>query len=207
MFRSWGRIGTTIGGTKLDSFNSDLNKAKELFRFLYEERTGNVWDNHKNFQKLPGRMYPLMVDYGDVESNSQVEALDASNSKLKKPVQDLIMMIFDLDLMKKTMVEFEINLDEMPLGKISKSQILMAYSVLTELQSFISEKEEDLKPNQHALLIEATNRFYTLVPHNFGMKTPPLLDNLDIIKVGISVTCNHKLRFYLVLSVRPVTDE
>ena len=26
-------------------------------------------------------------------------------------------------------------------------------------------------------------RFFTLIPHDFGMQKPPLLDNLDLIKV------------------------
>ena len=32
------------------------------------------------------------------------------------------------------------------------------------------------------MILDASNRFYTLVPHDFGMKKPTLLDNLDKIK-------------------------
>ena len=32
-------------------------------------------------------------------------------------------------------------------------------------------------------ILDASNRFYTLIPHDFGMKKPPLLDNLELIKV------------------------
>lgn len=32
--------------------------------------------------------------------------------------------------------------------------------------------------------LDATNRFYTLVPHDFGMKKPPLLDTAEIVKVN-----------------------
>ena len=32
-------------------------------------------------------------------------------------------------------------------------------------------------------LLDASNRFYTLIPHDFGMKKPPLLDNKDVVKV------------------------
>ena len=42
-------------------------------------------------------------------------------------------MIFDVDSMKKAMLEFEIDLKKMPLGKLSKAQIESAYKVLTEL--------------------------------------------------------------------------
>lgn len=31
--------------------------------------------------------------------------------------------------------------------------------------------------------LDCTNRFYTLVPHDFGLKKPPLLKSADVIKV------------------------
>jgi len=31
--------------------------------------------------------------------------------------------------------------------------------------------------------LDASNRFYTLIPHDFGMKKPPILDTADAIKV------------------------
>ena len=31
--------------------------------------------------------------------------------------------------------------------------------------------------------LDCTNRFYTLVPHDFGLKKPPLLNSADVIKV------------------------
>lgn len=34
-----------------------------------------------------------------------------------------------------------------------------------------------------ALILDLSNRFYTLIPHDFGMKKPPLLSNLDYIQV------------------------
>ena len=44
--------------------------------------------------------------------DAEVKRLDAnagSNSKLSKPVQDLIRMIFDVDSMQKAMLEFEVR--------------------------------------------------------------------------------------------------
>ena len=31
-------------------------------------------------------------------------------------------------------------------------------------------------------LLDASNRFYTLIPHDFGMQKPPLLDNTELIQ-------------------------
>ena len=58
VFRSWGRISTTIGSTKLDSF-CNLEEAREAFENLYEERTGNFF-GEKKFVKYPGKYYKVM---------------------------------------------------------------------------------------------------------------------------------------------------
>lgn len=78
--------------------------------------------------------------------------------------------------MKRQMIEYELDLKKMPLGKLSKKQIEHAYSVLTELQELKSKEENQSK------ILDASNRFYTLIPHDFGLKKPPLLDNDAIIK-------------------------
>ncbi|KAM7303813.1 poly [ADP-ribose] polymerase 1 [Ixodes scapularis] len=103
------------------------------------------------------------------------------NSKLHRAVQELICMIFDMDNFKKTMVEFEIDLTKMPLGKLSKRQIQQAYSVLTELSELIKNGGSESK------FLDASNRFYTLIPHDFGMRKPTILNNEELIKQKIGM--------------------
>jgi hypothetical protein len=62
LFRSWGRTRTKIGGQKTDEKNS-LENALRHFVKLYEEKTGNVWSNRTNFQKVSGRYVPVDLDY------------------------------------------------------------------------------------------------------------------------------------------------
>ena len=78
VFRSWGRVGTTIGGTKLEvkleltsceSVNTQLliyfgnqefeskHDAQRDFEFQYEDKTGNKWKNRDNFQKVVFSLY------------------------------------------------------------------------------------------------------------------------------------------------------
>ena len=73
----------------------------------------------------------------------------------------------------------------MPLGKLSQRQLLQAYSVLKEAMELVQkESKEDVKSvNSRAKYIELTNRFFTLVPHDFGVNTPPVLNTEEIIKV------------------------
>ncbi|KAG2468467.1 PARP1 polymerase, partial [Polypterus senegalus] len=155
VFRSWGRVGTTIGGNKLDKF-SDKNSAIDAFVSIYEEKTGNTWHSAK-FTKFPNKFYPLEIDYGqDEEAVRRLTASAGTKSVLAKPVQELIKMIFDVESMKKAMVEFE----TVSTGG-TESQVL-----------------------------DLSNRFYTLIPHDFGMKKPPLLNNLDYIQAKVQMLDN-----------------
>lgn len=172
LFRSWGRIGTTIGGNKLEEMS--LEECIEQFESLYMEKTGNDWTNKQHFVKMPNRMYPIDIDHG----NEEVASLDSDiKSNLLKPIQDLMRLIFDVAEMKKVMLEFEIDMDKMPLGKLSKKQIEKAYAVLTELQEILKKSNID-----HTTLIDASNRFYTLIPHNFGIAGPKILETSEEIK-------------------------
>ncbi|KAK5903551.1 hypothetical protein CgunFtcFv8_007323 [Champsocephalus gunnari] len=183
VFRSWGRVGTTIGGNKLDKFH-DKNSAMDNFLGVYKEKTGNTWST-SNFTKYPNRFYPLEIDYGqDEEAVKKLTASAGTKSKLAKPIQELIKMIFDVESMKKAMVEFEIDLQKMPLGKLSKRQIQSAYSLLTDVQQAVTESLSE------AHILDLSNRFYTLIPHDFGMKKPPLLNSLDYIQNKVQMLDN-----------------
>lgn len=110
-----------------------------------------------------------------------------STSKLQKSVQDLICMLFDVEAMKRTLIEFELDLTKMPLGKLSKKQLEKAYGILSQAQELL-----DSKAVSKTKLVDVSNQFYTLIPHDFGRKTPPVLDNCEIIKV-IRSSCMDKV--------------
>ncbi|XP_030371333.1 poly [ADP-ribose] polymerase [Scaptodrosophila lebanonensis] len=174
VFRSWGRIGTTIGGSKVEEY-ATFDDAFNVFREVYADKTGNSFADRANFIKVPGRMYPIDIEYeGDVPVNNDVETQVLS--KLEPPVQSLIKLMFDIDNMKRTMKEFQIDMEKMPLGKLSLKQIQNAYTVLTEIYQLIQSC------GNGALFIDATNRFFTLIPHNFGVSVPPVLDTVEQVE-------------------------
>ena len=181
VFRSWGRVGTTIGGTKLQNYE-DKHEALREFEFLYEEKTGNRWKNRKDFKKVAGKFYPLDIDLG--ENNEEIKKLSVKDSKssLAKPIQELVTLVFDIERMKSAMVEFEIDLTKMPLGKLSRKQVETAYKILTEVQDMIRNSS-----GSDSKYLDASNRFFTLIPHDFGMKSPPRLDNPDLVKSKIDM--------------------
>ncbi|KAI5636400.1 poly(ADP-ribose) polymerase catalytic domain-containing protein [Phthorimaea operculella] len=138
LFRSWGRIGTTIGGSKTEECKS-VHDALNKFGNLYMEKTDNPWECREYFEKVPGGYYPIEVDYGDDTDGKRSKLQVDKNCKLPEPVQKLVVKIFDIDVMKKTLLEFELDTEKMPLGKLSKKQIKAGYKVLTELLNYIEQ--------------------------------------------------------------------
>jgi len=184
VFRSWGRVGTATGGTKVEDFYT-LEKALSSFNFIYFDKTGNEFGS-KEFVKLPYKFFPLDIDYGadDEEMRKNLDKA-GSNSKLLPSVKDLVRRIFDIASMKKAMLEFEIDLTKLPLGKLSKKQMQRAYALLTEITEIISKD-----PVEKNKMMDYSNRFYTLIPHDFGYDQPPCLESDDLIKTKTAMLDN-----------------
>ncbi|KAL8548020.1 hypothetical protein ACS0TY_007353 [Phlomoides rotata] len=164
VFRKWGRVGSEkIGGNKLEEMsNSD---AIQEFKRLFLEKTGNsweAWERKKDFQKKPGRFYPLDIDYG-VKDSSRKKQLDFTSSKLAPQLVELMKMLFNVETYRAAMMEFEINLSEMPLGKLSKNNIQKGFEALTQIQNLLNSTEHPPAVKE-SLIVDASNRFFTVIP-------------------------------------------
>ncbi|XP_020806219.1 poly [ADP-ribose] polymerase [Drosophila serrata] len=168
IFRSWGRIGTTIGNSKIEVFDTIIPAIK-VFQKVYFDKTGNDFEKRDNFVKITGHMYPIEIQYDDKPNICLHETQTSVNSSLDASVQNLIRLMFDVDFMKRTLMEFHIDMEKMPLGKLSVIQVQSAYKVLSEIFELIKSGSSNVK------LIDATNRFYTLIPHSFGIQSPDLI--------------------------------
>jgi poly [ADP-ribose] polymerase 1 len=169
LFTSWGRTGTNIGGSKVDVLGS-ADLAITQFEKIYMEQTGNEWKLRANFKKLPGKFYPIDINYSDrIETNTKIA------SKLAPQVKELMKMIFDVNNMQMTMEEFKLDMQKMPLGKLSVNQLQAAYEALSEIQNAINAGSSSNK------LVGLSNKFFTLIPHNFGLEKAPVLDTLKKI--------------------------
>ncbi|CAH9132809.1 unnamed protein product [Cuscuta epithymum] len=165
VFRKWGRVGNEkIGGIKLD--NMSKSDAILDFKRLFLEKTGNTWEAWErkvDFHKKPGRFYPLDIDYGVDKSASKQKNIDYTNSKLAPQLIELLKLLFNVETYRDAMMEFQINLSEMPLGKLSKSNIQKGFEALTEIQNLLMRSNVD--PSfKESLIIDASNRFFTMIP-------------------------------------------
>ena len=80
-----------------------------------------------------------------------------SSSTLKREVEDLVRLIFDVEKMREAMLEFELDLQKMPLGKLSKNQIRAAYSVLSDALAALDLSGTDNVKD--AKIMEASNKY------------------------------------------------
>lgn len=165
VFRKWGRVGNEkIGGTKLEEMSK--TDAIREFKRLFLEKTGNpweAWEQKTNFQKQPGKFYPLDIDYG-VRQGPKRKVLNEMKSSLAPQLLELMNMLFNVETYRAAMMEFEINMSEMPLGKLSKENIQKGFQALTEIQNLLDNIGHQELSLRESLIVAASNRFFTLIP-------------------------------------------
>jgi len=171
----WARVGQ-VGQSKLEPCHT-LDKAKSNFAAKFCDKTSNQWDDRQDFVKVPGKYMLMDIDYGAEDAEDPGPASPAAAQGVKVPecklhtrVQDIIKMISDVKMMTAAMAELEIDVKKMPIGKISKGQVKKGYEVLTRIA-------EALKANKGgAVLASLSSDFYTVIPHDFGMKVPAVIN-------------------------------
>ncbi|CAK7346440.1 unnamed protein product [Dovyalis caffra] len=104
----------------------------------------------------------LLNDYG-VPKQVTRKSRNRTDSKLAPPVIKLMKMLFNVERYRAAMMEFEINMSEMPLGKLSKSNIQNGFEALTEIQNLFNSNAHDPSVKE-SLIIDASNKFFTVIP-------------------------------------------
>lgn len=170
LFTSWGRIGDDkVGNSKVQPFKSAIEACTE-FKKVYKDQTGNSFDEHSS-KKNPGKYYPVDINFkNDVKMNTKTP------SKLRPELLKLMKLIFDIKLMDKALKLFKLDLERMPLGKLSSKQIDKAEKTLNEIADAIKKKKNEQE------LTGLSEKFYTLVPHCFGNEKIPIINTYAKVK-------------------------
>ncbi|XP_040262819.1 protein mono-ADP-ribosyltransferase PARP3 [Bufo bufo] len=180
----WGRVGEG-GQSKLSSLDG-LDSAKKDFEKKFKDKTKNNWSDRENFTPHAGKYTMIEVEHDDDEEETgeavvKVDTVDGVCKKVRpcsldKPTQDLVSLIFSSDMFKDAMQTMNLDIKKMPLGKLSKAQIAKGFDALEELQAALDRKANKSR------LSELSSRFYTIIPHNFGRLTPPVIDSLEVLQ-------------------------
>ncbi len=187
----WGRVGETgqsalVGPTTLAS-------AQKAFESKFKDKTKNAWDNRKSFKAVAGKYTLIEVDHSASEEDAEeleakLKGIDAEAAKLQKKtakktapsklhpsLEKFMHLIFDQDMMKGAMASFDIDVKKMPLGQLSHAQVKKGFDVLEDL-------EEAIKKSKKSEIMNVTSHFYTVIPHSFGRRVPPVIDTLELLQ-------------------------
>jgi len=193
----WGRVGEDGQSKMLGGGNHDLAMAE--FEKKFKDKTGNAWEDRATGPIKPKKYAFIERSYEDSDSEGEEDLPGAENrkkmkkeegaeeeevveSKLPKPVQRLLKLIFNQEYFNNTFNSFNYDAKKMPLGKLSKSSLMRGYEVLKTLSNMVggtgmSEEIETL-----------SNQYLSLIPHVVSRSSrPPILDNMDMIKSEIEL--------------------
>ncbi|CAH8871033.1 unnamed protein product [Trichobilharzia szidati] len=208
----WGRVGK-CGQNKLESFSSNLQAAKDCFERKFFDKTLNRWEDRANFEKQNGKYDMVELDYGVQEQNVAPKKKKAKEVKSRLPVavQVLIQLICDINNMEQVMHELKYDSRRAPLGKLSTTQIRAGYTALNNISKIVnalsalnqtSDAKKETKSRGRLKrvknnaserqkleeqLVSACNDFYTRIPHDFGMRIPPVIRTLPDVKSKIEL--------------------
>lgn len=116
--------------------------------------------------------------------NSSLAASPSSKlpvSELDTRLQSFVKLVMDVNVMQRQITAMGINIEELPLGKLTKTQIERGYGVLAQISDAIKNKSviKDL-----TLLSSA---FYTLIPHQTsGKKRPRVIVTEEEVKCKLN---------------------
>lgn len=173
-FIRYGRIGD-VGTIIENSYSSEII-AVDAFQKQFRSKTGNKWGNKNDFVKKSGKYFLSEVSYEeelkDIPENKPSKINDICAHDIR--VQEIIKLISDIQMMKNTLVQLDIDTRKMPLGKIKSSQIEKASELLNNILKYIENKDFDKCE-------DLSSEYYTLIPIACGRKKPPIINNFDII--------------------------
>uniref|UniRef100_A0A3P9HMQ5 Poly [ADP-ribose] polymerase n=1 Tax=Oryzias latipes TaxID=8090 RepID=A0A3P9HMQ5_ORYLA len=179
----WGRVGK-VGQNSLTACGGDLLKAKDIFKKKFFDKTRNEWEQRGSFVKVAGKYDMVFMDYStnEKENTTVVDAATNKRScKLDPKVQSLLELICDLKAMEECVLEMKFDTRKAPLGKLTSEQIRAGYAALKKIEECLKRKGSSRD------LLEACNQFYTRIPHDFGLRPPPVIHTDAELKEKISL--------------------
>uniref|UniRef100_A0A673B566 Poly [ADP-ribose] polymerase n=1 Tax=Sphaeramia orbicularis TaxID=375764 RepID=A0A673B566_9TELE len=176
----WGRVGK-VGQNSLTACGGDLLKAKDIFKKKFLDKTKNEWEHRASFEKVAGKYDMVMMDYSTDQKASVDSAPKKKTSNLDVKVQSLLELICDLKAMEECVLEMKFDTRKAPLGKLTSEQIRAGYTALKRIEDCLKKKGSNRE------LLEACNQFYTRIPHDFGLKTPPVIRTEEELKEKIEL--------------------
>lgn len=83
--------------------------------------------------------------------------------------------------MEECVLEMKFDTRKAPLGKLTTEQIRAGYAALKKIEECLKKKGSNRD------LLDACNQFYTRIPHDFGLRPPPIIRSEEELKEKIEL--------------------
>ncbi|KAF9877171.1 hypothetical protein CkaCkLH20_05437 [Colletotrichum karsti] len=192
----WGRVGDSGQNAVLG--NGSLDDALKQFDKKFKDKSGYSWADRGKDPKpskyaFVERSYePDSEDDDDAddvvkadEEAPEKKKAEAKKCTLPKPVEELMGLIFNMGYFASAMSSMDYDANKLPLGKLSKGTILRGFQTLKNLSELLGDPSlADTKYSTTfaAAIEQLSNQFYSLIPHAFGRRRPPIISTNDMLK-------------------------
>ena len=195
----YGRVGDS-GTTHIKYNGPSLDDAILEFKKAFKSKSGNNWEDRANFVEKKGKYVLVDLETKDERIEATQRALDGAGvtvaaCTLPKETQMLVDFLFDRDMLQSSMADLQIDLSRLPLGALSQRQVARGMATLEKLQEELYKARPSTKT-----LVELSNDFYTIIPHNFGRSRPPVIETqqrlqekLDMLAVLGDITTAQEM--------------
>ncbi|KAF3919977.1 hypothetical protein AA313_de0209398 [Arthrobotrys entomopaga] len=178
----WGRVGE--GGQNKLMQGYDLAGALKEYNKKFKDKTGVTWEDRLKADR-PNKYTYLEKDYAPPDEENKKpkkeEDEDVVECKLPDQTQTVMNLIFNKDFMQQSMANLNYDSRKLPLGRLNKNTLSQGYNQLKAIS-------EALAANSNRSALEnLTNRYYSIIPHDFGRNRPRVIDNDRTLKDEIEL--------------------
>lgn len=97
---------------------------------------------HKKVSSKTGKGYKAIdISFGGDDKAPKAEESKFAESKLPKPVKELMNLVFNFDLIKASAVKIGFDVQRMPLGQLSSDQVQRGIACLKQIEQLILSKK------------------------------------------------------------------
>jgi len=188
----WGRVG--VKGQNAMLGTGSLSDAIKQFEKKFKDKSGLTWTNRgeepiaKKYAYVERSYNPDSDEEDEADAGADGDEKDGekrqvAESTLERPVQNLMKLIFNQSYFDATMSDLNYDANKLPLGKLSKGTIARGFQALKDLSVLLDNVDADSRAEVERL----SNLYFSVIPHAFGFKRPPVIRDNDLLKKEIEL--------------------
>ncbi|GAM25600.1 hypothetical protein SAMD00019534_087750 [Acytostelium subglobosum LB1] len=201
LFNCFGRIGQS-GQFQKTAYSKD--EAILEFGKIFKSKTGQTFakfDDATPFVRVPEKYNLQKIDRHEHKRREVLKPFKMNKyppSKLPLALQDVMSQFCDVQAIEQQLKQLRINVDIMPLGRLSKDTIHQAVVILGRLKDQVETLGKAMKDDIKSAsaigeeILALNNQFYELIPHaEFAMDKMQMLT--DDRQIGAKMTLLQNL--------------